>query len=294
MHAACRRQLQRAQARHLRHPRPQERFLKGKSVTPKTVAIYRGSAAAFARWARDTGRRSTAGKHLDRAMEAYFDHLYFLGHNPSRGRYAMYGTGFVRDLVVSKHTFTRSVRALKSWANLAKERERWPITWPALVAVALHLAQLGKVDSARICLLQFDLYLRAAEASDLRWSQVTPPTPNSVPRVWAVRVAPSDEFAEGSRADLSLAQAGAGRNAPSKTGTFDQTVLVGEAASDRAGRSIVAVLLSKWRRARWALRFPFHSHPGAVREGFRRCCRRSRDGGHATFHPHLQARRCQC
>ena len=240
----------RAKARQLRHPAPKLGFLKSKSVSGRTEAAYRTAAREFQLWATARGRSTSTAALADAALEQFFDDSYFAGHNPTRGRYTVYGLAFVKDWVVTKSLFPKALRSLRGWSGLARERERWPMPWPAAVAMALHLAKNKRADSARILLVQFDLYLRASEATTLTWEQVTAPVPRVKPRVWAVRVAPSDETTEGSKADLESARQGLGRRLPSKTGAFDQTVLVGQTSSTEAGRGIMVTLFERWSRRR--------------------------------------------
>ena len=247
----------RAEARQLRHPAPRQGFLKSRSVSARTEAAYRLAAREFQLWASARRLRTSTAALADIALEKFFDSSYFAGHNPARGRYTLYGLAFVKDWVVTKAIFPKASRSLRGWSALARERERWPMPWPAAVSIALHLAKTGKIDSARILLVQFDLYLRANEAVSLSWQQVTAPTPRIKPRVWAVRVAPSDEHAEGSKSDMDLARRGLGRRQPSKTGAFDQTVLVAQTASLQAGRGILGKLFEKWWRRRGAQQLLF-------------------------------------
>ena len=228
-----------------------KQFLKAKSVSSQTEAVYTSAAREFRVWSAKKGKKLGTSSEQDKAFEEYFDILFFDGHNPAKGRYALFGWAFVGNFTVNRGNFPRATRALRGWSATARERERWPMPWEVALAIAKWLADNKKLDSARALLLQFDTYLRPSELTCLTWDQITPPQKGlKTKMVWAIRVAPSDETEEGSSRDLKEAKTGKRRKIPSKTGFFDQTVLVGEPASAKAGRQIVVDLLSSWHRRR--------------------------------------------
>ena len=123
--------------------------------------------------------------------------------------------------------------------------------WRACKALAAELLRTGRTASERTAgaalVLQFDLYARPSEALGLQYGDLHGAGRSGI---FAVVIRPQNANEEGDAADLAAARGGQRRAQPSKNGSVDGSVLVGEAASEKAGRGIVKFFLGALVAAR--------------------------------------------
>jgi len=249
------RRADRAAARAARHVPPvKKKFLKRRSVTPATLEAYARHTALFVQYCSQHRLPRGSMEAVDRALEKYFDHLFFEGAAPYEGRYALCGYAFEFDLSAAASNFPRATRALKGWKKAAPEGSHPSMPWEAAVCICDELATGGVRDpevqefalsAARCLALQFDTYLRPDYAISLTKADLLAPTAGSN-SLWTVMVRQSDDTPEGSVADLAAAAAHIERRRPGKTGEYDSAVMVGEKASNQAGRAFMPRLLRSW------------------------------------------------
>ena len=184
--------------------RQDARFLKNRSVSARTRQRYEQGELSFRTWARGRRLAHQALPGLDAAMEAFVNALFFQGQSAGVARYAIWGTAFVRGLLVTADSWPRTLRALRGFRLAAPEAEKAPIPWEAVVAMAAALAtgrtSVPKVpaeQTARAMLLQFDTYLRPSELLALAPKDILQPT--GAVRTWSILVAQAPMITEGAR-----------------------------------------------------------------------------------------------
>ena len=246
----------RAEARRRRAPEAASfedaGYLKMRSVTAKTDRLYRASVCLFEEFCRERKFYFDSISDRDTAFAAYFGHLFFNGHENHAARNCFWGYAYVYDEIVVGARYPKAHRALKGWNRAAPRRAGNPQPWELALAVSDLLSSnaaattLGAaaLTAARAVIFQFDTYARPSEALQLRRRDVIAPQQRK--GTWSIILGPSDDCAEGSHPDMRRAFTGAPRAQGSKTGAFDNTVLIGEAASAAAGRGFLVDLLKAW------------------------------------------------
>ena len=255
-------ELYRAESGHkisaLRSIGNQAGALKRRSVSAAQLAVYDTHVLKFVDWSLSRRLHLWDDVSLDLMLARYMDELFAAGESPSRARNTLYGLSFVYDRDLSKARCPRAHRCLKGFVKLAPEREVDPMPWKACLALADDMLKHCWKDklAAAALLIQFDVYARPSEVLGLNFGDLIPSGPRGP---IAVVVRPANGGQEGDNADLRQAQHGLARNRPAKNGTFDGSVLVGEAASARGGRGLVFDLvqsLEKLRMNRHSKVFP--------------------------------------
>ena len=220
-----------------------KRFLKHKSVSEATQRRYAAHASTFERWTKSHGFLTTPTCALDAAFEAYFEKLYFDGAHIAEARYSFWGWGFTHDTPMLGAVYPRSYRALRGWTRAAPSRERDPMPWELVVIYAHEILAQG-TDSAgpnsaiiaRAMLVHFDMYCRPSELLGIQRKDVMKVRGKTAE--FSILIAPQPDEAEGSHVDLARAVCGVGRPRGSKTGQFDDTVLLGDPPARRGDRSL--------------------------------------------------------
>ena len=106
-------------------------------------------------------------------------HLYFEGHNPSKGRLLLHGYFYAYTLEAD-HKYgmlPQSTRALKGWEKQIPSYCRDPLPWGAVCSMALNMIERKVPLVAAAMLLQFDLYARPAEILLLHKADLHEPDP---------------------------------------------------------------------------------------------------------------------
>ena len=128
--------------------------------------------------------------------------------------------------------------ALAGFAAEAPDAQRDPAPWEAVLLIASSLAELDGAEglaAARACVLAFEACLRPSEVLSIRSCDVTVLAQqgvNQYPRI-TVRIAPS------------APDTGERPQSRTKSGEYDDSVIIGDAASIKAHRGWVALLLSQ-------------------------------------------------
>ena len=103
----------------------------------------------------------------------------------------------------------RFSRALAGWSKLMPGESRWPVPWPLVAAAAVWLARRKKTQEALALVLSFSGYLRPGEMMTLRvMDLVAPPAYDDGRGHWSLLIRP------------------AGRGRSTKTGTFDDSIIL--------------------------------------------------------------------
>lgn len=130
------------------------------------------------------------------ALEEYFE-----------GRQAFFGLAFVRDRLVREMTLPRAKRALASWDNASRLKERDPCPWELWVLMAKWLLEQIPTEktpdlhfeAAVAGFMQYDLYLRPTEVAQLHTLAAVRPArqARACCRAWGVTLHPWADEASG-------------------------------------------------------------------------------------------------
>ena len=218
-----------------------------------TLQRYQEQVRLFRLWASSVRLPLRKDSQVDAAMDEYFEHLYFKGASVSEARYTLWGWSYINDVTVAFPLFLKAHRALRGWVKASPEFMRDPMPWEVAMLAALFLATVGlqalgpwSLTAARALLLHFDIYCRPGELLALRRCDVVRPSGQN--KCWTVIVGPSPSQREGTQLDMAEAARGLQRRSGTKTGQFDNSILVGQPESAAAGRSFMPALLAKWHR----------------------------------------------
>lgn len=217
-------------------------FLQHKKVRPATKQVYEAAHDEFKAWAAENKVAIRLQAQRDQAMNRYVHMLYFRGEGIFAARTALYGTMFV-DVLNPKDPleFATARKALAGFAVASPDEQRDPCPWEAAVAIADFLAKRGlpgDIDAARATVLCFEGCLRPSETLGLRYGDVTvlrgTRSVLAYPEV-SIRLAPFDSE----------------DSTPTKSGEFDDTVILGDSASVSAKRGWVSDMLASLAKGMW-------------------------------------------
>lgn len=220
-------------------------FLRRSSVTAATAERYKECVRELIQFVKKEARGRLSPANLekaDRALEAYLEQLFSSGESKEAGRYTLFGLAWARGWATRSPAFPLSKQALKGWDRMEPAASREPIPCDIALAFARRLSSgtSEEVEAAAAILLCFDTYLRPSECLGLTRSHVVPPHGQGATGQWAVTIAP------------------AGLGAPSKTSTYDDTVIVGEAKKPRSQTSVVLKALYDTRSVELFPRLTLH------------------------------------
>ncbi|CAK0810785.1 unnamed protein product, partial [Prorocentrum cordatum] len=230
----------RRRARAEQQPRP---YLQTRRVRPITASRYLDSYTKFKVWAQQQGRPLTTHDLVDRTLEDYLDARYFGGKALAEGRYAVHGAiHCLRYPRRTPATLPLSRDALAGWSQAGPGRVRDPLPWGAAVLIADRMIQQGPLGEAAAGALatSFDGYLRPSSALRINGADV---------HVAAGGVARGHPRVTATIAPLH-ADDGAELRPRLKNNEHDMTLIFGDQASFKAGRSFVADLLVKLKGQR--------------------------------------------
>ncbi|CAK0843612.1 unnamed protein product [Prorocentrum cordatum] len=205
----------------------QEGYLKNRSVSVKTLRVYPEAVRLFYLFCRSVMMPTATYQELDVAMEQYLHKLYFDGKTISRPNSTVHGLVYELNLTWSKTSEIPLIRkALLSHRRSSCSVSRLGAPWECAVSLAGFMARHALVESiqaACLALLMFDTYRRISEAVALGF--------------FSLIVAPRE------------------LGKPTKAGTNDDTVLVGETAPER--RPVLRAILVQILRATKPGEYPF-------------------------------------
>ena len=243
----------RAAARLLRrHPGDHGRNLKFKSVSAATRVRYQKAVDDFESWVADAAVPTFTETQLDTAIERYFEIIFIDGAQLYEARNVLWGLAFERDFLVSFPRFPKAHRAMRGWSRSSPEALGLPCPWAAAVVISHILASVGveqlgpsALHSARAIMISFDSYIRPSTTLSITAADILPP--RGAVKYFTLITHPAAEDLEGAPSDLHRASHGRPRARASKTGHFDNAVLMGDPPPRKAGRAFVTLLLRGWR-----------------------------------------------
>ena len=245
-------------------PDTSDGFLRrGKVKSAVSRANYTRGSELFREAAALHGWNLSSNRSIDAALEKYVQGLARDGDSIVLARNAVYGEAWRRGLNL-KHcnTLWQSRGALEGWKNLVPDNSRDPCSWPAAVLLINDLISQGtKVDleAAQCTAVQYDTYTRPSVATALGVQNVVLP-PTGVQASYqqvALLLAPREE------------------RVSTKTGKFDDSILVGTVNPDRSFvSSLVKQLAANAKSGKRLALFPnltLHRYQAAISNAAKRC-----------------------
>jgi len=229
---AAHRKRQHPDAIRLANPREQT-FLEGRRVSKPVHADYTRRFQAFVQWAATLNLALTDRLSIQQALLGWAHAAFFEGLSISDLQKLMAAVIYFRvDLDLSQASFPRLRQASKGWAKLVPAQTRMPIPWIAVTLVCNHLIASSEWEAAATTVLTFMAYLRPSDVLSLRVCDVVPPPPSASHsrHPWSLILHPSEQLF------------------PSKTGLFDEAILL-----DSPLFPWTADFLTAWTRGRPAL-----------------------------------------
>lgn len=130
-----------------------------------TQRKYMAAVGRFASWCDIHGVVLRGTSSTDYHLSRYMIDLWFNGRGKVDASCVLYGLDMLVPGVRTRLILSR--RSLRGFNRLAPSVPRPPMPWPVAVAIAMWLAQHGRVQFAVGVLLSFDCYLRIGELMGL-------------------------------------------------------------------------------------------------------------------------------
>jgi len=146
-------------------------------------------------------------------MSNFLAHLYEDGEAVWEGRTAVYGHQKLHCVGDTRSHLPLSKATLKGWNQLAPGSTKAPVAEEIIFWLAHWGIQQHETEFSCAVCLQFNTYLRPGVVVELTTDNVVPAAPNAgraYAGVWALNLAPATE------------------HVTTKTGTFDESVLIGD------------------------------------------------------------------
>ena len=190
-------------------------LLESNAVTLPTMAAYRYALQAFSDFCLTAhGAMNPDDPNiLESQILNYMDVLYADGYGPEVGKRLLAGIQALYPRY-SRHgdlTLPRVRRATQGWERLVPSRSRWPVPWGLVAAAAVWLARRVGLEYCLAMILACQCYLRPSEVVTLRVRSLAPPSVN---------------HADGPRSHYSIVVREEVDMEPTKTRTYDDSVLL--------------------------------------------------------------------
>jgi hypothetical protein len=209
---------------------PRAKQLKCRKVTSNTLVRYHAALSEFDKWAKKNKRGGNTHTTLDHSIVEYMRQQYEDGHQSWEGSYLVFGYQLLRYTGVDSACLPESKKALKGWKTGAPGKMRLPFPEEVVLDVADFAVESQQGEAALAIALQLDGYFRPSEAIYLTAGQIMPPARKAgkaYAKAWGVVLAPS----EGEK--------------PTKTGHFDDSVLIGDIQHEWLGPMLETIVRGK-------------------------------------------------
>ncbi|CAE8717298.1 unnamed protein product, partial [Polarella glacialis] len=209
---------------------PKAKQLKCRKVTSNTLVRYHAALVEFDKWAKKNKRGGDTHNKLDNSMVEYMRQQYEDGHQSWEGSYLVFGYQLLRYTGLDSACLPESKKALKGWKTGAPGKMRLPFPEEVVLDVADFAVDSLQGEAALAIALQLDGYLRPSEVIYLTASQIMPPARKAgkaYAKAWGVVLAPSE------------------RAKPTKTGHFDDSVLIGDIQHEWLGPMLEIIVRGK-------------------------------------------------
>ncbi|CAE8695937.1 unnamed protein product [Polarella glacialis] len=209
---------------------PRAKQLQCRKVTSNTLARYHSALVEFEKWAKKNRSGMKTHKTLDSSMVEFMRQQYEAGRQSWEGSYLVFGYQLLRHTGLDSACLPESKKALKGWKTGAPGRMRLPYPEEVILDVADFAVDNNNGEAALAISLQLDGYLRPSEAINLTAGQVMPPARKAgraYSKSWGIVLAPSEE------------------EKPTKTGHFDDCVLIGDIQHEWLGPMLELIVQGK-------------------------------------------------
>lgn len=193
---------------------PPHKRLKASQVKHTTLGRYQQAVTQFENWAARM-RKSLGPARVDHTVVEYLHELCEQGRPIIDARSTVFGLILLRldSPLPERFLMPRSKAALKGWTSRFPSHSRAAVDLKVWNMVAWQCWKLGQHVTAAAILLQGDLYLRPSELLGLTKRMVIRPLASRA-KVWGVVLAQQEQ------------------EVPTKTGTFDDCVLLDTCSRD--------------------------------------------------------------
>ncbi|CAE8674891.1 unnamed protein product [Polarella glacialis] len=208
---------------------PKSKQLKCRKVTSNTLARYSSALEEFDTWAKKN-KRGLGPKQLDASMVEFMRQQYEAGCQSWEGSYLVYGHQLLRHTGLDSSCLPESKKALKGWKTGAPGKMRLPYPEEVILDVADFALGAGNGEAAMAIALQLDGYFRPSEVLNLTVKQVMPPARKAgraYAKAWGIVLAPAED------------------EKPTKTGQFDDSVLIGDIQHEWLGPILALLIKNK-------------------------------------------------
>jgi hypothetical protein len=155
---------------------------------------------------------------------------YEAGHQSWEGSYLVYGHQLLRHTGLDSSCLPESKKALRGWKTGAPGKMRLPYPEEVILDVADYALDAGDGEAALAISLQLDGYFRPSEVINLLAKQVLPPAckaGRAYSKAWGIVLAPAED------------------EKPTKTGQFDDSVLIGDIQHEWLGSLLGIITKNK-------------------------------------------------
>ena len=146
------------------------------SLASGSLLNYRVAVHAFLTWFLSNGYslNDLASIYtLDSRLTLYLHHLHSTGAGKQKGKNAVFG--IIHFLPFCRGKLHYSLKSLRGWERSVPSVPHPPMSYTALVVIAVALAAEGRFDMAVGTLLSFDCLLRVSELTALTTADCTTP-----------------------------------------------------------------------------------------------------------------------
>ncbi|CAE8612690.1 unnamed protein product, partial [Polarella glacialis] len=190
---------------------------------------YSSALEEFDTWAKKN-KRGVGPLQLDASMVEFMRQQYEAGCQSWEGSYLVYGHQLLRHTGLDSSCLPESKKALKGWKTGAPGRMRLPYPEEVILDVADFALGAGDGEAAMAIALQLDGYFRPSEVLNLTVKQVMPPARKAgraYAKAWGIVLAPAED------------------EKPTKTGQFDDSVLIGDIQHEWLGPLLELLIKNK-------------------------------------------------
>jgi hypothetical protein len=197
---------------------------------------------SFNQFVFSQGGDTVRAANMDEMMVAYFNHLYFSGHRPSKGERTLAALMMTDPSYALRGTLRvpRAWRALKGWQRLTPVVSRKPLPWPFWTFLAEEMVRSGRTSMGVFTVLCVSAYMRPSELMSVRRCDMIPPC-RGVLAHWSMVLFPEE----------------VGR--PSKTMKFNDSICLDDAKLAGMGPIFQIMTHVSSKASLWSFEYPEHT-----------------------------------
>lgn len=145
-------------------------------MQPATVLRYDEHITAFLDWCFQNNYRTSSCRDVDKALSCCFHALFQDGCTVTSASYTLFGYIVLRAIpdCPERNMFPLARASLGAWRGCRAGGSRAGMPPQVIFYFAKYCVELGQMDGAMACLLQFDLYARPSEILELKGRDPVP------------------------------------------------------------------------------------------------------------------------